>query len=318
MYWVFFWRWNMSNLVYKDNNLIEASYSLNLSEQRLILTAIVVARDFKTDFTSETLLTIHASEYMERFGVGRQSAYEALQSACESLFERRLIYRAMDPETGKLGVYKSRWVSKIGYIREAGCVQLMFAPDVIPLFMRLEQKFTKYELKQISSLTSVYAIRLYELLMRWRGTGKYFTVIAELREKLGLLENEYKVMGDFKKRVLNLAVTQINEFTDVTVHYEQKKEGRSITEIHFFFSQKKMKDVTGSAGLPDYVLSEKQCESFARKLCDLNNTAFCSKHAEVGETRQAFEKRIYHELKNPKYVKQHLLELEHVGFKLNP
>lgn len=307
----------MSNLVYKDNNLIEASYSLNLSEQRLILTAIVVARDFKTDFTSDTLLTIHASEYMERFGVERQSAYEALQSACESLFERRLMYRAIDPETGKLGVYKSRWVSKIGYIREAGCVQLMFAPDVIPLFMRLEQKFTKYELKQISSLTSVYAIRLYELLMRWRGTGKYFTPIAELREKLGLLENEYKVMGDFKKRVLNLAVMQINEFTDVTVHYEQKKEGRSITEVHFFFSQKKMKDVSDPTVLPSYDLSTKQCEIFARKLCNLNNTVFCSQYADVGESSQSFEKRIYQELHDPKYVKKYLAHLEQVGFKLS-
>ena len=152
----------MSNIVYKDNNLVEASYSLNLSEQRLILIAIIAAREIEKELTSDTILTIHASEYMKQFNLGRQASYEALQSACDNLFERHLNYKAVDPITGKIGIYKSRWVSKVGYVKEEGCVQLIFAPDIIPLFVKLEEKFTRYELKQISPLTSIYAIRLYE------------------------------------------------------------------------------------------------------------------------------------------------------------
>jgi plasmid replication initiation protein len=57
-----------------------------------------------------------------------------------------------------------------------------FCTRYYPLFVKLEEKFTRYELKQISQLTSIYAIRLYELLIRWRSTGKLYISIADLRE----------------------------------------------------------------------------------------------------------------------------------------
>jgi plasmid replication initiation protein len=45
-------------------------------------------------------------------------------------------------------------------------------------------------------------------------------------------------MGDFKKFVLDLAVKQINEYTDITVKYEQHKKGRTITGFTFTFKYK--------------------------------------------------------------------------------
>ena len=48
---------NMANVIYKDNNLIEASYALTLSEQRLILVAIIAAREIEKELTSDTLLS---------------------------------------------------------------------------------------------------------------------------------------------------------------------------------------------------------------------------------------------------------------------
>lgn len=306
----------MSNLVYKDNNLVEASYSLNLSEQRLILIAIIAAREIEEELTSDTILTIHASEYMKQFNLGRQASYEALQSACDNLFERHLNYKAIDPVTGKIGVYKSRWVSKVGYVKEEGCVQLIFAPDIIPLFVKLEEKFTRYELKQISPLTSVYAIRLYELLIRWRSTGKLYISIDDLRSKLGLLEDEYKKMGDFKKRVLTVALNQINKFTDITVSYIQKKEGRSISELNFMFEEKKQDKETSSAPLePSYKLTAKQCLFFAKKLCDItNNAKFGNEFAYVGETQEDFQERISSELLDAQNVKKYFSYLLDVGY----
>ena len=55
----YFFNHNMANLIYKDNNLIEASYALTLSEQRLILVAIIAAREIEKELTSDTLLRIH-------------------------------------------------------------------------------------------------------------------------------------------------------------------------------------------------------------------------------------------------------------------
>ncbi|WP_147265096.1 RepB family plasmid replication initiator protein, partial [Acinetobacter baumannii] len=63
-------------------------------------------------------------------------------------------------------------------------VDLIFAPAVVPFITRLEEQFTKYELQQVSSLSSAYAIRLYELLIQWRSTGKTPTIeLQEFRKK---------------------------------------------------------------------------------------------------------------------------------------
>ncbi|WP_168397995.1 RepB family plasmid replication initiator protein, partial [Acinetobacter indicus] len=109
----------------------------------------------------------------------------------------------------------------------------------IPLITRLEEHFTSYELEQVAKLTSGYAIRLYELLIAWRSTGKTPVISYEdLRKKLGVLDHEYKVKADFKKRVLDSSLKQINEHTDITVKYEQHKTGREITGFSFRFKQK--------------------------------------------------------------------------------
>ena len=118
---------------------------------------------------------------------------------------------------------------------------MVFASDVIPLITRLEARYTEYELKQVVGLQSEYAIRLYELIIQWRSVGKTNPIsLTELREKLGLVD-EYKRIEAFKRRVLDLAVKQINEHTDITVEYEQHKQGRVITGFTFRFKVKKDK-----------------------------------------------------------------------------
>ena len=111
------------------------------------------------------------------------------------------------------------------------------------MITRLEERFTQYEMQQISDLSTGYAIRLYELLICWRTTGK--TPIIELtdfRQKIGVLENTYQAMNDLKKkRVLEPALKQVNEHTDITASYEQHKKGRTITGFSFKFKQKKPK-----------------------------------------------------------------------------
>ncbi|MCP6570970.1 RepB family plasmid replication initiator protein, partial [Klebsiella pneumoniae] len=74
-------------------------------------------------------------------------------------------------ERGNIENYRSRWVSEIGYVDNEAVVKLIFAPAIVPLITRLEEHFTKYELQQVSNLSSAYAVRLYELLIAWRSTG---------------------------------------------------------------------------------------------------------------------------------------------------
>jgi plasmid replication initiation protein len=227
----------MKKLVVKDNVLIEASYNLDLVEQRLILLAIIEARESGKGINAHDPLSIHAESYINQFAVHRNGAYQALKNAAKDLFVRQFSYQ--ERRSKGLANVTSRWVSEIAYIEDAACVELIFAPAIIPLITRLEEHFTSYELEQISKLNSGYAIRLYELIIAWRSTGKTPVISYEdLRKKLGVLDHEYKVKADFKKRVLDSSLKQINEHTDITVKHEQHKTGREITGFSFRFKQK--------------------------------------------------------------------------------
>lgn len=224
-----------NSLVVKDNALINASYSLNLAEQRLILLAIVEAREEL--ITAESELSIHASSYAKRFNVTPQAAYQALQEACRNLFDRQFSFHRKTSK-GQTEIVLSRWVQYVTY-DETATVRIAFTKPVIPLITSLEEHFTSYELRQISGLSSPYAIRLYELLISWRAVGK--TPVYELdvfRARLGVEPHEYSQMNNFKRRVLDPSIKQINENTDITANYEQHKKGRSISGFSFSFKTK--------------------------------------------------------------------------------
>lgn len=296
-------------LVVKDNALINASYNLDTTEQRLILLAIVQARELSKGIDANTTLEVHAQHYMKQFNVDRHAAYEALKNAANSLFERKFSYKGIHEATQKEKVIKSRWVSKIAYVDSAGILELVFAPDVVPLITQLERSFTSYELKQISSLSSKYAIRLYELLIQWRSVGKTpLFKIEDFRFKLGLGSDEYQIMGNFKKKVLDLALTQINDKTDIVATYEQHKSGRTITGFSFSFITK---NVESYRQVVPKKLSEKQIKLFANKLA--NYDPFASQKAEVGESYADLEKRLNIELKDPNLVEKYSVFFNDLG-----
>ena len=225
------------NLVVKDNALINASYHLDLTEQRLILLSIIEARATGKGISSSDKLVITASSYMNNFGVERDAAYKALKNACNNLFKRQFSFIEYTDKGNK--VIHTRWVSSIAYIEDAAIVELIFAPYVAPLITLLEKNFTSYELEQIAGLNSKYAVRLYEITIAWKAIGKTPTItVNELRDRLGVLSSEYQRMELFKRKVLDFAVKQINEKTNILIHYEQHKDGRKIIGFDFFISQK--------------------------------------------------------------------------------
>ena len=230
-------------LIAKDNKLISASYSLGIPEQRLIFLAIIEAREQKQLIDARGVLNIRAKSYQEQFKVEKHTSYDALKSATSGLFDAHFEYEDVHEKTGKLARHVIRWVQKISYIDDAGMVELQFTDAVIPLITRLSEQYTEYELKQVSELQSEYSIRLYELMMQWKAVGKTNKIsVDDLRRKLGVEPQQYKKMNNFKARVLDHAIKQINEYTDIQAEYDQHKDGRAIAGFTFKFKVKKKQE----------------------------------------------------------------------------
>jgi plasmid replication initiation protein len=306
-----------NDLVVKDNVLISASYNLDLAEQRLILLSIVRARETGQGITAESKLEVHASDYMDHFKVDKSAAYEALKGAVDNLFNRYFSYKEQRND-GTEFVVKSRWVSRVAYASNAAILELTFAPDVVPLITRLEQQFTSYQIKQVGQLTSKYAIRLYELLIMWRSVGKCLFSIDDFRFKLGIADNEYQSMSNFKSRVLEPAIKQINEFTDIKAEYVQHKSGRTITGFEFKFKLKnqppKEKKSPKDQNTIDMFagMTPKQILLFAKKLA--HDDQFGGRVGKVGESREELERRLTDLLVDPRNQQKWADDLKRLGF----
>ena len=305
-----------NSLVVKDNALINASYNLELTEQRLIMLAIINARESGQGITADSKLEIHASDYAKLFNVSIDASYKALKEAVNNLFNRQFSYTAEYKRTGKTGVVRSRWVSRIFYVDDLALLEITFAPDVVPLVTRLEEHFTSYQAKQVAHLTSKYATRLYELLIAWREVGKVPQIeISTFRNRLGLLENEYTAMSDFKKRVLEPSIKQINEHTDITVTYEQHKKGRLISGFSFKLKQKQQPkiEVKHDPNTPDFFikLSDPQRHLFANKMSEMPEM---SKYSQGTESFQQFAIRIADMLLEPEKFRELYPILKKSGF----
>ena len=307
-----------NSLVVKDNALINASYNLELTEQRLIMLAIINARESGQGITADSKLEIHASDYAKLFNVSADASYKALKEAVNNLFNRQFSYTAEYKKTGKVGVVRSRWVSRIFYVDDLALLEITFAPDVVPLVTRLEEHFTSYQAKQVAHLTSKYATRLYELLIAWREVGKVPKIeIGEFRNRLGLLDDEYTAMHNFKKRVLEPSIQQINEHTDITATYEQHKKGRLISGFSFKLKQKqeaKKIESKRDPNTPDFFIkmTDAQRHLFANKMSEMPEMG---KYSEGTESYQQFAIRIADMLLQPEKFRELYPLLEKAGFK---
>ena len=306
-----------SDLVVKSNRLNSAIQNLSLPELRIIQLAIVDARETGKGLSTDTPLRIDALRYAEAFNTTRQNGYIRMKEAEETLFNRRFSF--VDSE-GKL--VKSRWIQRVRYLDDEGAIELAFTMDVVRAITRLdgaEEFFTQYLLTQTAHLSSVYSVRLYELLVQWKTAVKTpIFALDVFRGQLGLHDDEYKRMYDFKKYVLEIALKQVNEYTDITAKVEQHKTGRSITGFSFDFKQKKSaaKSLENKRDLDTIDLSskmtDKQRHLFASKLSELPDM---SKYSQGTESYQQFAIRIADMPQDSEKFRELLPLLRKVGFK---
>lgn len=256
------------DMVVKSNALIEGYYRLELNELRLLDIALADLTTYaeceKEVTTLPDMISIRAEQYAELYNVSTDMAYLALRDASEKLFFRYFSYPVKsDSFPTHKEIRKARWVQEIGYIEGQGVVTLSFSNTLIDLAGRLSGNFSRYHLEQKAPLTSIYAHRLYEMMMQWRGDKEVpYITYFELRNRLMIAETQYARTTNFRARVLDPAIKQINEHTDVTVSYTQVMKGRNVEGFTFVSKMKK---------------SAKPLVKSVNKIKDANKTASADK-----------------------------------------
>ena len=115
-------------------------------------------------------------------------------------------------------------------------IELTCSEEAKVLFFGIEElRYLQYELKNVLSLSSKYSFLLYLYLRKERYRSDWVIPLKELREqRLDLKTNEYYLnFKYFKRDILDKAMSEINDKTDIKFSYETKKTGRRITGINF-------------------------------------------------------------------------------------
>ncbi len=267
----------VSASIVKSNAMIEASYRLSAQEQRILLSAISQIKHGEK-ITDQTMYTISVHDISELTGVTANNLYKELEDSALRLKRREIrIPEEANGKGKKEKILITCWLQSIQYVPKSGSVQIRFSHDILPYISQLTEQFTIYKLKDVAKLSSSYAIRLYELLMQWNSSGTR-TVEIEWLKKTFLIEDKYSRIKDFKARVLEPAIQQINDTTNIWVKWDQKKTGRKVTHLIFKFGCKQTQSTKKSKKKPT--------------VSDLNDPKYLSKHARPGETADQAIRRL--------------------------
>jgi plasmid replication initiation protein len=212
--------------VTKANHLIQASYRITLQEKKLVLAALSCC-DSRGE--PQKIVKITASDFAEVTGMDLRHAHTELYKAADRLYDRSI--KVTDPEQTE----EFRWIqSKIKKHKGEGMITLTWSDPILKYIGQLKQQFTSYKLGSVGRLQSIYSIRLYELLMQFSKTGTRMINISDIRELFDL-GDKYPQFRDLRKRVIDPAVKELNQRSDLDIQYETLTSGRKVVSVIFLF-----------------------------------------------------------------------------------
>jgi plasmid replication initiation protein len=169
---------------------------------------------------------------------GKKYNYQQLRLATEGMGSRMF---EIPNETDKKGrqVWRQVWMfDRVDYVHGTGIIEIEFTRTIQPYLFDLKANFTSFQLYSALRLGSKHAKRIYTLCSQWKDKGQTPEyVIEEFKRTIGLINDkgdmEYAEITMFKKFVLDIAVKQINEHTDLEIGYTLRKRGRSFQNVTF-------------------------------------------------------------------------------------
>ncbi|GAA8500591.1 hypothetical protein HpNP94_15020 [Helicobacter pylori] len=164
--------------------------------------------------------------------------YLYIKNLCRSLSKRILEDETLikDPVTNKeIENFKIMSLFKfLQYTKGQATIKYQLNDCLKPYLLGLRKNFTQIPLQHILPINSGYAIRIYQMLLSELKQNRNETTryLIELQDILCVPKSMY-MWDNFKRRVLEPSLKEINATTDIVASYTTKKERQKITKIVF-------------------------------------------------------------------------------------
>ena len=236
------WDWTLT----MGHRLVEASYSLKVSEFRVLAFAIASIQPSDMEFKT---YKFRVADLADIAGFTGRSTYKLTRDAVDVLLTTLLVIQ--DPKSkSKLKNAKNElrttWFAAAKY--EDGAVEIEFPEMLKPYLLDLRQEFlSRLKLGRIVRLESMYSVRLYLYLWQYVVAGTREASISDLRDMFGLGSTRYKNWAHFERAVIRVAQRELAEKTNLSFTYNAKRIGRRYESVRFFTKTKNQERMEAEA-----------------------------------------------------------------------
>lgn len=219
-----------SQFVAMRNDLIRKSrYSLSLTEQRMLLLMISKITPYDEP-GKEYPFTYTQFREVCNLSKGGNTNRE-LKAALTELKTKPLVIPLNEDEE-----VITNWFNDARLNRRTGEIMISFSKYLTPYLYELQRQmfYTQFNLSEAIAMKSTYGIRLLEYLKSIQTLRhKEPITLYQVRALLGC-EEKYPLWKDFRVRVLEPAINDVNTYSDIFVEYEiTRKQGKKVLEIQF-------------------------------------------------------------------------------------
>jgi len=218
--------------IVKHNDLIQRSrHYLSTQEQKIILYLI---SHIKPDDSFLKLYEFKIIEFCEICGIDETSGrnYSSLKNTIKKLADKSF-WITLDNGNETI----IRWIERPYIDPINNVIKIKLDELMKPYLLELKNHFTVYNLYFTLAMKSKYSLRIYELLKSYQNMGQCEFEIEQLKKIL--FAEKYHRYQDFRVKVIELAIKEINEYSDLIVTYKLQKEGRKFNKIYFYMTLKK-------------------------------------------------------------------------------
>ena len=214
-----------------DNRLIESKQMMPLNAAKIVRMAVARITYEDDEFRTYSCSITELAEFLR---VTKSNLYHDIRWMCDVL-ERSCVFVSTDDPQKPWN--RLQWIDNANYDGK-GTLTLQLSKDVEPYLLGLRKCYTQYRLRNIVDFSSFYAIRLYEMLihqinlMDYNRSETVSYTVSEMRELL-FCEDKLLRFADFRRKVLNVAIREINEKSDIYITMTLLKKGKEYQKVIF-------------------------------------------------------------------------------------
>ncbi|MDH4461933.1 MAG: replication initiation protein [Flectobacillus sp.] len=221
--------------------LVETTSKMDINEFRVFMTMLTMVLPDDEDFIEYEIRTQDIIKLYSLSDDGRY--YEAIREATERLFNKKFVIyeKKEDGEIYRTTIHLIDETSEPVKESEQNRIRLKFNPKLKPYLLQLQKEYLTIDVRNIASIQNPNSVKLYLILRHQYNLGnrKVKYLLVRLREILAITDSEYPLYGNFKQKIIQKGIKDLEKYTDLVISkFEEEKVGRAVDKVIFHLGEK--------------------------------------------------------------------------------